>query len=86
MGHRIACIDACSADGIAALMGSERAQLAVHDPPYNLVAFEQQALDDYIAWCKGWIGTTLHHLCDDASVYVWLGADQNNGFQPLPTS
>ncbi|MCH8042312.1 MAG: site-specific DNA-methyltransferase [Planctomycetes bacterium] len=84
MGHRIACVDACSADGIAALMGGERAQLAVHDPPYNLVAFEQQALDDYIAWCKGWIETTLQHLCDDASLYVWLGADQNNGFQPLP--
>lgn len=83
-GHRVACADALNPEHISDLMRREKAQLAVHDPPYNLVAFEERALGDYIAWCESWVRTTLRHLSADSAMYVWLGADQNNGFQPLP--
>lgn len=35
-------------------------------------------------WCDQWISLTHDVLASDAALYVWLGADQNNGFQPLP--
>ena len=31
-----------------------------------------------------WVRNTDRILSSNASLYVWLGADQNNGFQPLP--
>ncbi len=33
---------------------------------------------------RKWISNVLSILDKDASLYIWLGADQNDGFQPLP--
>jgi site-specific DNA-methyltransferase (adenine-specific) len=82
--HRIGCLDAADVDATERLMAGNRATLALQDPPYNLVAFEHKALSDYIAWCKRWVCNTELALKDNASFYVWLGADQKAGFQPLP--
>ena len=65
-------------------MGGNRSVLAIQDPPYNLVAFERRTIEEYIEWCKQWVQITLRQLADDSALYVWLGADQNDGFQPLP--
>jgi site-specific DNA-methyltransferase (adenine-specific) len=82
--HRVGCLDATDASGISELMDGEVAQLAIQDPPYNLVAFRQRELQDYIDWCKSWVTTTWDILTNDSALYVWLGADQRNQFQPLP--
>ncbi len=82
--HRVGCLDAAEAEDVRKLLDDEVATLAIHDPPYNLVAFETRALDEYIAWCRRWIDNTFQVLADDAALYVWLGADQRDGFQPLP--
>lgn len=82
--HRIGCLDAASQTDIERLMSDNKAVLAIHDPPYNLVAFEERELNNYIQWCKKWISTTDYALAPNSSLYVWLGADQRNGFQPLP--
>ena len=65
-------------------MDSRLATLAIQDPPYNIVAFDLRSLNDYIDWCTHWVRTTTASLASDASFYVWLGADQKAGFQPLP--
>ena len=65
-------------------MSGKYAKLAVHDPPYNLAAFDFRSVSDYIAWCRKWVSITDEMLDANASFYVWLGADQKNGFQPLP--
>ena len=65
-------------------MGGEKAALAIHDPPYNLVAFDERPLQRFIDWCSQWVRNTERMLLPDSSLYVWLGADQNDGFQPLP--
>jgi site-specific DNA-methyltransferase (adenine-specific) len=65
-------------------MENNRASLAIQDPPYNLVAFDERPLQQYIRWCEQWIQNTERILTQDSSLYVWLGADQNDGFQPLP--
>jgi DNA modification methylase len=82
--HRIGCLDAANQTDIERLMDGRKAALAIHDPPYNLVAFQERELYNYIQWCKKWIATTDYALIPDSSLYVWLGADQRNGFQPLP--
>ena len=83
-GHQIGCLDASSPENVQALMGSQRARLALHDPPYNLAAFETRGIQEYVQWCGRWIDTTHASLAPDSSLYVWMGADQRQGFQPLP--
>jgi site-specific DNA-methyltransferase (adenine-specific) len=82
--HKVACVDATDANAVLNLMGGEKADLAIHDPPYNLVAFEERELAEYLGWCRRWVDNTIAALKADSSFYVWLGADQRNGFQPLP--
>ncbi len=65
-------------------MQGQQASLAVHDPPYNLVAFEKRSIGEFLHWCARWIETSSASLAPDSSLYVWLGADQNEDFQPLP--
>jgi site-specific DNA-methyltransferase (adenine-specific) len=65
-------------------MDGKRAQLAVQDPPYNLVAFETRGIREYVDWSRAWVTNTLRALEPDSSLYVWLGADQRDHFQPLP--
>ncbi|MGO9650367.1 DNA modification methylase [Candidatus Sulfotelmatobacter sp. SbA7] len=83
-GHRVGCLDAANDQDVAKLMDGNKAIAAIHDPPYNLVAFEEQSNDGFIQWCQQWVKNGLDWMERDASLYVWLGADQRNGFQPLP--
>lgn len=78
------CLDAGNHLHISQIMADEQAQLAIQDPPYNVAAFERMSLEKYIQWCRTWISHTFNVLEEDSSLYVWLGADQNNDFQPLP--
>lgn len=83
-GHVVGCVDAASEQQVSRLMDGRKASLAIHDPPYNLVAFETRSVDSFIRWCRRWIEVTGEVLRDDAALYIWLGADQKKGFQPLP--
>lgn len=82
--HRVACVDACDNSAIQKILGREKAVLAIQDPPYNFVAFEEQKIDEFISWCRSWIGNTFNVLKENSSLYIWLGADQNENFQPFP--
>ncbi len=83
--HRVGCGDCTDDVFVRRLMkGQSNPNLAIQDPPYNLVVFERRTVDEYIDWSSRWLDTTEHSLAEDASLYVWLGADQNNHYQPLP--
>ncbi len=82
--HRVACADATNSEQISRLIGEDRPVLAIQDPPYNLVAFDLRNIDTFIEWCADWVRMSARFLSSDASFYVWLGADQNQHFQPLP--
>lgn len=82
--HKIGCIDVTDKKTLENFIGKRKFTLAVQDPPYNFVAFGKKKLEKFIGWCRNWINTTYQLLDDDASLYVWLGADQNSHFQPLP--
>ncbi|MDR0868986.1 MAG: site-specific DNA-methyltransferase [Planctomycetota bacterium] len=90
-GHCVGVIDAAKPENVKKLFGDNRAALSVQDPPYNVAVgaentknLFQWSLSEYMAWSKKWVKNNLEFLADDASLYVWLGADQRNGFQPLP--
>jgi site-specific DNA-methyltransferase (adenine-specific) len=82
--HRVGCLDASSESDIKKLLGREKASLAIHDPPYNFVAFQEHNVEKFISWCKVWIENTYESLKENASLYIWLGADQNSNYQPFP--
>src|SRR5438093_2039170 len=82
--HRVGCLDASRWEDTQKLICRDTAQLALHDPPYNLIAFDRRSVRAFVDWCRSWVANTDRALANDASLYVWLGADQNEGFQPLP--
>lgn len=81
--HKVACIDAEDNNAIKNLMGKNKATLAVHDPPYNMVAFQKTRAEDFAKWCSSWIKNTEDILSENSSLYVWLGADQKNHLEPF---
>ncbi len=90
-GHKVGCLDAANENDILKLMTNNKSVLAVQDPPYNVIVGNSNthslckvSLAEYVDWCKRWVQNTLRILEDNAHFYVWLGADQNQGFQPLP--
>ncbi|MCK4417119.1 MAG: site-specific DNA-methyltransferase, partial [Candidatus Latescibacteria bacterium] len=90
-GHKVGCLDACNERDIVTFMHNNTAVLAIQDPPYNVVVGNNNSdnlgkvsLKKYMEWTKQWIRNTVRILDDNAHFYVWLGADQNEGFQPLP--
>ena len=82
--HRIGCLDTCHKSHLENLMANEKADLCIQDPPYNLVAFEERSIQEFIQWCKKWLLLCENYLKKNSSLYIWIGADQNDGFQPLP--
>jgi len=83
-GHRVGCLDAADDRAVSDLMTGARATLAIHDPPYNLASFERRSIDEFVDWARQWVRASESALDAHASMYVWLGADQTDGFQPLP--
>jgi hypothetical protein len=83
-GHRVGCLDAAARDDVRRLCGRRRATLAIHDLPYNFIAFERRRLAEFISWCERVVRNTDAVLKPDSSLYLWIGADQKAGFAPLP--
>lgn len=82
-GHRIACGDSTNQNFVKNLFEKEKASLAIHDPPYNFIAFQKSDIQNFIEWSKKWIEISYQFLKKNSSLYIWLGADQKRNFQPL---
>jgi site-specific DNA-methyltransferase (adenine-specific) len=90
-GHRVGVLDAANAGDVARIMAGDRAGLVIADPPYNLRlhgrrsrALDKRGLDGYLEFSRLWVNAAAAAAADDAHLYVWLGADWRDGFQPLP--
>ncbi|MBE2199225.1 MAG: site-specific DNA-methyltransferase [Anaerolinea sp.] len=90
-GHRVGILDATAAADVSRIMNGRRASLLINDPPYNLAVghantphLSKMDLDSYLHFSWQWVSACLDVLADHAHVYVWLGADVNDHFQPLP--
>jgi len=91
LGHRVGVLDATNRLDIENFFENEKVTLAIQDPPYNVVVGNENtsnlfkcSLEEYMAFSKKWVENNLSVLADNASLYIWLGADQKEHFQPLP--
>jgi len=90
--HRVGVIDAASREEVLRLFGDRRAELMIHDPPYNFrvggkkksAALFEKSTADYIDFSRAWVRNSIAASAEDAHLYIWLGAQQKKGFQPLP--
>ena len=90
-GHRIGVLDATKTNDVMNVFQGEHAALAIQDPPYNVIVGNENTsnlfkmnLQEYMRFSQQWVENTLAILSKDASMYIWLGADQKDHFQPLP--
>lgn len=90
-GHRVGVLDAQKSDDVLKILKGDKAKLIINDPPYNLSLGKKKSellfkkeLDEYIEFSKKWVKNAIFVMDKDSHLYVWLGADQNDGFQPLP--
>ena len=90
-GHIVGCMDATSRTKVSQVVGQREPTLCIADPPYNVVVgaknterLGQTATKAYDIFTENWLSSVLPTLCDDASLYVWLGADMKNGMHPMP--
>jgi site-specific DNA-methyltransferase (adenine-specific) len=72
-------------------MAGERAQLVVNDPPYNVEVGNANTsnlfkigLAEYLEFSREWVRNAIEAMDNDAHLYIWMGADYKDGFQPLP--
>lgn len=85
-GHRVACLDATKQEDVKKLMEDDFAALAIQDPPYNVEInpeFGRTPIQEYLGWSEKWVNNTIESVGENAALYIWLGADIRNGFQPL---
>jgi site-specific DNA-methyltransferase (adenine-specific) len=81
--HKVGCLDAASSENITTMMQNEKAVLAIHDPPYNFIAFDELDCSEFISWSRKWIDNSYQVMDENSSLYLWLGADQQNNYQPF---
>jgi site-specific DNA-methyltransferase (adenine-specific) len=48
-----------------------------------MAAFEIRDIKEYLDWSARWLDVGDGLMAENASLYLWLGADQRQGFQPL---
>jgi site-specific DNA-methyltransferase (adenine-specific) len=89
--HRVAVLDATDATQIHRLYAGEKARVGLHDPPYNIRLGNRRSsslssgeISSYLDFSRRWITAAVDVLDEDAHFYLWTGADQKGGFQPLP--
>ncbi|MBN2545914.1 MAG: site-specific DNA-methyltransferase [Spirochaetes bacterium] len=89
-GHRVGVLDASVEDDVLKISQNKKVRLVINDPPYNVVVGNRNTenlfkknLIEYIDFSRKWIKNAENIMDKDSHLYIWLGADQNDGFQPL---
>jgi len=90
-GHKVGVLDATKLDDIKKISGCEKAKLIVNDPPYNVAVGNANtnnlfkiSLEKYLEFSEKWVKNAITIMDEDAHLYIWIGADYKDNFQPLP--
>ncbi len=90
-GHRVGVLDATKFEDVKQIMEDKKATLVINDPPYNVAVGNANtsnlfkiSLDEYLKFSEKWIKNTIEIMAPDAHLYIWVGADYKDNFQPLP--
>ena len=72
-------------------MGGEKTGLIINDPPYNVAVGSSNTanlskidLASFLDFSKRWISSARQFSKPNTHLYVWMGADYKEDFQPLP--
>ena len=68
--HKVGCLDAVNETDIIKLFGRKKAVLAIHDPPYNFIAFKERELKEFINWCKTRVENSYKILKPNSALYI----------------
>jgi site-specific DNA-methyltransferase (adenine-specific) len=91
--HKIGCLDIANLEHVQKIMDNQKSVLSIQDPPYNVVVGGSSEntknlgkidLVEFINWCKKWTQNIDQIMDENSNLYIWLGADQRDGYQPLP--
>jgi hypothetical protein len=89
-GHRIGVLDATKLDDVKKIMDGEGTPLIINDPPYNVEVGNANThslpkinLETYLDFSRKWVSNAITVMESDAHLYVWMGTDYKDGFQPL---
>lgn len=90
-GHRVGTLDAARIKDVKKIIGNKKIKLIINDPPYNIAVGNVNtdnlfkiSLRDYLFFSEKWIKNTVKIMDEDAHLYIWIGADYKDNFQPLP--
>lgn len=90
-GHRVGVLDATHLEDVLKIMRTDRTSLIINDPPYNIKVGNANTanlakvdIDEYICFSRKWVKNALAIMAEHAHLYVWIGADYTDNFQPLP--
>jgi DNA modification methylase len=90
-GHRIGVLDATKLDDVKKMMKGKGTPLIINDPPYNVEvgnanthSLSKINLETYLDFSRKWVSNAITVMESDAHLYVWMGTDYKDDFQPLP--
>ena len=90
-GHKVGVLDATKIEDVKKIVGDEKAPLIINDPPYNVAVGNANtenlfkiSLEKYLDFSQEWIKNAIKIMDKNAHLYIWIGADYKDNFQPLP--
>ena len=90
-GHRVGVLDASNQADVERIMRGEKAGLIINDPPYNIgvgnantANLSKVDLASYLDFSQKWVSNALQISKPNTHLYVWIGADYKDDFQPFP--
>lgn len=90
-GHKVGVLDATKIEDVKTIMRNEKAKLIINDPPYNVKVGNvntenlfKKNLKEYLAFSQKWVGNALNIMDKNSHLYIWIGTDYKDNFQPLP--
>jgi len=90
-GHRVGVADATKAEDVKRTLGNETAKLIINDPPYNVKVGNANTgnlfkigIEEYMEFSRRWVENAIDTMDNNSHLYIWIGADYRDNFQPLP--
>jgi site-specific DNA-methyltransferase (adenine-specific) len=90
-GHKVGVLDATKIEDVKKIMGDRKAKLVINDPPYNVAVGNANTktlfkidIERYLQFSKNWVRNAIEIMDRDAHLYIWIGADYKDNFQPFP--
>jgi site-specific DNA-methyltransferase (adenine-specific) len=90
-GHKVGVLDATKIEDVKKIMGDRKAKLVINDPPYNVTVGNANTktlfkidIERYLQFSENWVRNAIEIMDRDAHLYIWIGADYKDNFQPFP--